>query len=353
VWLAKGTARLTARLKEIHKEELDTIDFRLRVSTDMVLLLRAIDKEFSLCANYPKGHGDLFKEWISRVHPLALLFHVADTKGARQDLAFEGAGPVYMNRVYWTEFLDERLRIPGAENILQECLFVLLTSVAMVATLRVHAIFFIALVMPHRWLAGKTHTLAKYNWSERSMGRTVDLLEGALAKVAADGKLLLDEAFMMGIFAPLADELPPFKEYISFMYDKKVMAVAGSSAKECQFAALRAELFHPTDPDNVESTELAIELGALVATEIVGELRDPKKATSRHLSSAEGALSWSEISDAEHEANKGLLAVNDPAESAFGDAGGQGHRRLIPSAPGLYACSRDIAREAGGGCVSL
>ena len=55
-----------------------------------------------------------------------------------------------------------------------------------------------------------------------------------------------------------------------------------------------------------------------MATEIVSELRDPKKATSRHLSSAEGALSWSEISDAEHEATKGLLAVNDPAESAFG-----------------------------------
>ena len=33
VWLAKGTSALTARLKEIHKEELDTIDFRLRVSS--------------------------------------------------------------------------------------------------------------------------------------------------------------------------------------------------------------------------------------------------------------------------------------------------------------------------------
>ena len=318
VWLAKVTAALTTRLKETHKEELEAIEFRLRVATDMVLLLRALDKEFSLCANYPKGHGDLFKEWAVREHPRALLFHVWATSGARQDAAFEGAAPAYMNRTVWVEFLDERLRTPGADNILQENLFILLTSVAMVASLRVHAIILIALVLPHRWLAGNTHKLAAYGWSERSMGRALDLLEVAMEKVEADSKLFLDETFIMGIFTPLADELPPFKDYIKYMYDEEAMALAGSSITEHQYKKLRAELFNPTDVDNIDSTEISIELGQLATSEIVAEIRDPKKATSRHLTSAEGTLSWGKISDEEHEALKGKMAVNDPAESTFG-----------------------------------
>jgi hypothetical protein len=37
-------------------------------------VLRAIDKEFSLPANYPKGHGDMFLHWLKRNHPGACLF---------------------------------------------------------------------------------------------------------------------------------------------------------------------------------------------------------------------------------------------------------------------------------------
>ena len=318
VWLAKATAALTGRLKEKHKEELEVIDFRLRVGTDMVLLLRALDKEFSLCANYPKGHGDMFKEWIVLTHPRALLLHVWSTSGARQDAAFEGAGPAYLNRTYWVEFLDERLRAPGANNILQESLFILITSIAMVASMRVHSILLLALVMPHRWLAGNTHKLAAHGWSERSMGRVVDLLEVAFAKVAADGNLILNEAFMMGIFSPIAEELEPFRLFLKYMYDEKAMALVGSSITERQYAKLRAELFNPNDVDNIASTEMSIELGQLAAEEIVTELRDPKKATSRHLTSVEGMLSWGKVSDEEHEALKGVMAVNDPAESIFG-----------------------------------
>ena len=79
----------------------------------------AADKEFSLCANYPKGHGELFREWMGRKHPGALLLHVASMSGARQDLCVVGAGAIWWNCKYWVEFLDERLRTPGVQNILQ------------------------------------------------------------------------------------------------------------------------------------------------------------------------------------------------------------------------------------------
>ena len=66
------------------KDELAAIEGRLRVSTSMESLLRAIDKEFSLCANYPKGHGELFRIWMEKHHPGALLLHVVRTGGSRQ-----------------------------------------------------------------------------------------------------------------------------------------------------------------------------------------------------------------------------------------------------------------------------
>ena len=69
-----------------------------RVNTKMDAILRAIDKEFSLPANYPKGHGDQFKHWLKDFHPEALLVPVLRATGSRQDMAVEGAAAVYWNR---------------------------------------------------------------------------------------------------------------------------------------------------------------------------------------------------------------------------------------------------------------
>ena len=70
---------------------------------------------------------------------------------------------------------------------------------------------------------------------------------------------------MMGIFATLADELPPFKDYLKYMYDEKVMALVGSSITDHQYRKLRGELFNPTNPDDIDSTEISLELGQLAA----------------------------------------------------------------------------------------
>eukprot|EP00965_Chrysotila_dentata_P138951 4595329-Pleurochrysis_carterae.AAC.1 len=80
------TVALAAPLREELKTELDAIDARLRVCTGTEPLLRGVDEEFSLCANYPKGHGDMFREWVERTHPRALLLHMERTKGSRQDI---------------------------------------------------------------------------------------------------------------------------------------------------------------------------------------------------------------------------------------------------------------------------
>ena len=115
-------------------------------------------------------------------HPGVLLLHVERATGSRNDLIVEGSGAVYWNRQYWVEFLDDRLRIPGG-NILQENLFVVLSSLEIVALSRVCSIVHLAICLPVRWLAANSHLLAKYNWSIKPMGSIVDILESALEKM--------------------------------------------------------------------------------------------------------------------------------------------------------------------------
>ena len=92
------TKSLSKYLKVYLRSDLDCIDSRLRVSPNIESILRAADKEFSLSANYPKGHGELFHKWIEEHHPGAILFHVERTSGSRQDICVEGAGAIYWNQ---------------------------------------------------------------------------------------------------------------------------------------------------------------------------------------------------------------------------------------------------------------
>ncbi len=61
--------------------------------------------------------------------------------------------------------------------------------------------------------------------------------------------------------------------------------VAGS---DFPCARLRQELFSPNDEANKKTTDLAVELGVVAANALLSELRDEKKATAEHLSSAGG-----------------------------------------------------------------
>ena len=77
------------------KESLDKISPILRVSTSLESVLIVFDKEFSLCANYPKGHGELFLTWLQQNYPDALLFHVECASGGRQDLTLMASLPIF------------------------------------------------------------------------------------------------------------------------------------------------------------------------------------------------------------------------------------------------------------------
>ena len=64
------------------------------MSPDLSHVIRAFHKEFILTANYPKGHGEKFLEWMIKNYPKAFLMHAERATGSHQDLITMGAGPI-------------------------------------------------------------------------------------------------------------------------------------------------------------------------------------------------------------------------------------------------------------------
>ena len=207
VWFGGMEKTLTRELNLHLHASLDEIDPRLRVTTSMSAIIRAVDKEFSLLANYPKGQGKLILEWIREYYPGVLLLHVERAAESRQDLCTEGSMAVYLNYPYYVEFLDIMLRKHRRDNsndkasILQQNLFVALTSEEMIALSCLLAVFHISVCVPFRWLSGKTHELKDYGtdfgWGAMSMSRVIDTLYEKMNEPHKSPILIVDDGFMM------------------------------------------------------------------------------------------------------------------------------------------------------------
>lgn len=253
---------------------------------------------------------------------------------------------------YYVEFLDEALRT-GKDNILQENLYIVLTSVEMVALCRVMAILHFKICMPMRWLAGKTHILGRdgYDWSSRSMGKALDALYSACVDLQENSDLYLDEDFMNAIFDNIYVDsdgnpgpLPPLQEAMTYQYEEK-QTIALDGSKVLPFDQLNAEMFYPQRPENLQTTDLVKEMASEVAECIMKELCDPKKALSDYLSCKEGKFSWGETTDEEHNACLGMMATNDSAESPF--AGLTQQMQQFGRVLGIHASAVSHAKFSG------
>ena len=230
VWFGNVEKALSTHLNALLHSSLDEIDPQLRVTASISAVIRAIDKEFSLSSNYPKGHGELFREWVREYYPGILLLYVERTAGSRQDLCTEGSLPVYINYPYYVEFLDSALRKPRkmkneSASILQKNLFVVLTSSKMIALVRLLSILHLSICMPFRYLAGKSHEIKQYGWGAADMGRVLDTLYDNMQTLHHEPTLILDQSFMMDIFKQYREELPPFHEYWEIIFKTKQMKV--------------------------------------------------------------------------------------------------------------------------------
>ena len=101
---------LTDFIRAHYGDSLDEIAPDLRVSPGFISFARAFDKMFSLCANYPKGWGEIFRQWMKENHTGELLFCVERAaSGGRQDVASMAALAMYWNRNFCVEFLEEMM----------------------------------------------------------------------------------------------------------------------------------------------------------------------------------------------------------------------------------------------------
>ena len=68
-------------------KDVEQIHFSLRITTNIVNLLRAVERYFGGNANYAKGKGAEFMNWMNCYHPMAYLYAVSRACGeARQDI---------------------------------------------------------------------------------------------------------------------------------------------------------------------------------------------------------------------------------------------------------------------------
>ena len=69
VWI-NGVAKAVSKFTNILLEDIhDNISPFIRVSPDLENVIPAFNKEFSLDANYPKGHGEKFRYWMIKKYP--------------------------------------------------------------------------------------------------------------------------------------------------------------------------------------------------------------------------------------------------------------------------------------------
>ena len=155
---------MRSHLTQLLEDDLSIIQPHLRVKCDLDNICRMCDKEFNGTANYTLGHGRQFMQWMETHRGGELLIPIVRALGGkRMDGSFEGSFPVYMGRHHFVAFLHDFLCSTDSSNILQHNLFITLSCVELIAQLRVASIFFVAYIIPMRWLAGKTHTLAHRN----------------------------------------------------------------------------------------------------------------------------------------------------------------------------------------------
>ena len=194
-----------------------------RVSSDVKDIIHLMHKEFSLTANYPKGHGQIFRDWFLEKHAGEFLFQTERTAGSRQDIVAMGSLALYWNRNVYIEFLSDRMKWYGGveKNILQSCLWMELTSLEVATCARLFSILYLSLIVPVRWFAAKTHKLSHrtvngYPWGVRSMGIVADIIYDKFHMIKNDPSLIINEKFMMSMFDALEKDIDKYKKYNHF-----------------------------------------------------------------------------------------------------------------------------------------
>ena len=87
------------------------------------------------------------------------------------------------------------------------------------------SIIYVYCVLPTRWLACKTQTIAQSDFNIADIDLCVDLTEITCLEMAEDGTVILNGDFMMHIFEPITDKVSPFAKYLTMISGEKNKAI--------------------------------------------------------------------------------------------------------------------------------
>lgn len=283
-----------------------------RASVDGNDLIRAVFKELHGGGEYAKGKGREFEAWRKEKYPSALWLPLERVHGTRQDIAFDGAEPIFWNRHAMLEFLNGLL-LPGAENKLESFLWRSLACNEMTAHLRACTLYKNILSSPMRWLAGKA-SKSLTDWSIVESSKVLELAEAALEAIAEDGHNLFDPSF--DPFAAVAAKQPQFAAWRAEELARVVKAHDGT--KHLRTRVL-AEARSPSGEGNIQATEMTVQLAEEMAGAGLAAMRDARRAIADKLSSQDGVNAPGKCA-AVHEVTRGAHVMNDHVESIFSGA---------------------------------
>ena len=123
----------------------------------------------------------------------------------------------------------------------------------------------------------------------------------------------------MDIFSDIYQQLPPFLEQYTHMYEENTTQFGDKiKGKVVPYAALYKELVLPESEGNQDTDDITKKLGSIAAAALLVELRDERKTTVYYLSSSDGKFSWKNTSVDLHEAGLMKITANDHVERSFG-----------------------------------
>ena len=272
------TGAATEHLQNALEDDLAEFSSFDRVTVEVGDLIYRVYKELHPSGQYAKGKGAEFEAWRKRYHPSVMWLPFEHAGNARQDIAFDGAEPLFVNRKLILEFLHG-LNVPGASNRLEDCLRTLFRSNEMTALLRVCTLYKLVFSEPMRWLAGKHEQLQDF--SIVSCSRMLELAEAMFTSVAADGHALLDPS--LDPFEEFAEQQPLFREWRAAREARVVKAPDGTSFAVHKEAL--AEARSPKGAGNAQATETAVAIAEKMAAGALAAMHDAKRAIADKLTS--------------------------------------------------------------------
>ena len=305
----------TSFLKGHLSESLQQFTSFERIEVDAKAIVRAAFKQFHHGGEYAKGRGREFEAWRKLQKRSGVWIPFERAMGSRQDLAFDGCVPLYLNRLVCLEFLRGYIDCPKSQNVLDKSLFTLLKCNEFVAMLRANTLWQLLFSEPFRWLAGKTGKLK--GWSLWNMSGVLDLVEGAMEKLAADPSKLLDPSFDM--FGSVADVLPEFKAWREELMARTITAEDGTTEIEINVEVLRRARSPEADGGDEQATDVTLELIKEMAMRALEKLHDKKIALADKLAS-QGGLNAIEKRQEAASRTQGIDGTNDRSENKFATA---------------------------------